>query len=326
MKKIYILLTIVATIAAATSCIKETTTHQYMEGSLRFDVNTYIAAGSVVEFEAYGITEPADPHYKWVVSTIHTDTLLADKIIVKFPDEPGTFTVKVLAFDPDYISSTHSETLVTVDTSRVNGSLQGPEYAGQNHFTDERDGRAYCYSTFGNLNWMTENLAWEEAGSVFTNSPILNHVFGRHYTWDEAHRACPAGWRLPDNRDWEDFGRVLNGGSPITFEEEWDGLASKVTQEVYFNGDRLWPFSVNNSHSSEFSWNPLPCGYFQTADSQFLGFGDYGMWWSATERGSEDAYYRYIYWDSAAFKPDYASRSSIAMSVRCVQDIAGGRN
>lgn len=321
MKKTFTLLTILAILAGAVSCIEETTTHQYMTGNLRFDVHTYIPVGSLVEFEAYGITEPADPHYKWVVSTIHTDTLLSDKIIVQFPDEPGTFTVKALAFDPAYITSTHSETFVTVDTNRVSGSLQGADYLKQYHFQDARDGRSYCYDRFGNLNWMTENLAWEDAGNVFTDSPVLNHIFGRHYTWAEAVNACPAGWRLPTNADWEDLGKAVNGGDAVAFNDEWSGLASKITQDIYFNGERLWPFSVHNTHTAEFGWNPLPCGYYQTADSQFFGFGDYGMWWSATECGSKDAFYRYIYWDSADFKPEYADRKTIAMSVRCVQDL-----
>ena len=321
MKKIFSLFTILALVAGATSCIDETTTHQYMEGTLQFDIHTYIPVGSLVEFEAYGITEPEDPHYKWVVSDLHTDTLLADKIIVQFPDEPGTYTVKALAFDPDYITSTHSETFVTVDTSRISGSLQGADYLLQKQFQDQRDNRKYCYASFGSLYWMTENLAWEGAGRVFTDSPILNYVFGRHYTWDEAANACPEGWRLPSNADWESLGKALNGGEALEFNSEWSGIASQITQDIYFNDERLWPFSVSNKHGAESGWNPLPCGYYQTADSEFYGFGDYGMWWSATKCNENDAFYRYIYWDSADFKPDYTDRSSIAMSVRCVRDI-----
>ena len=225
-----------------------------------------------------------------------------------------------MAYSPGYIVESTRKTVVTVDTTLMTGSLQGLPYDSQKVFTDPRDGRSYRWEHIGSLDWFAENLAWEGAGSVYASSPVLNHLFGRHYTWAEATGGdiCPAGWRLPDNADWEDLGAALCGEA-VAFDSNWTGAASAVTPDAYFNGERFWPFSVNNTHSVRFNFNPLPCGYMQTNDGGFYGRDTYGMWWSASAYDADNAFYRYIYWDSADFKPGYTSKEHIALNVRCVR-------
>ena len=307
-------------LATAVGCIKDSTTYQYMEGDIRFDIPEYIYTGDVVELSAGGITTPEDPTWGWVITTIATDTLYAPKIVVKFPKEPGEYTVKALAYHPDYIIESAKKTVTTVDTTRGTGSLKGLPYLTQKAFTDKRDGRCYRWEHFGKLDWFTENLAWEGAGQVYAKSPVLNHVFGRHYTWREATSGsiCPEGWRVPSNSDWEDLGCTVCGKA-VLFEDDWEGAAGALTADVYFNGERMWPFSVNNTHDVKADWNPLPCGYMQTANNGFYGLKTYGMWWSATEYSDSEGYYRYIYWDSADFKPGYTDKNTIALNVRCVR-------
>ena len=57
----------------------------------------------------------------------------------------------------------------------------------------------------------------------------------------------------------------------------------------------------------------------QTNDGQFYGRDSYGMWWSASAYDADNGYYRYIYWDSADFKPGFTSKEHIALNVRCVR-------
>ena len=305
---------------ASSSCIKDTVTYNYMQGSISFDLPEYIYAGDVVKLTAGGITTPEDPTWGWVITTIQTDTLYSPSIVVQFPKEPADYIVKALAYHPDYIVESAKKTVTTVDTTRMTGSLQGLPYKMQMVISDPRDGRAYRWEHFGNLDWFAENLAWEGAGSVYAKSEVLNHVFGRHYTWNEVAggNLCPEGWRVPDNSDWEDLGKAICG-KDVAFENDWIDAASAVTPDAYFNGERLWPFSVNNTHKVKFNWNPLPCGYMQTGDGRFYGLTTYGMWWSATPYSDRDGYYRYIYWDSADFKPGFTDKAGIALSVRCVR-------
>ena len=320
MKKAIMGLLAAAVLLAAGGCIKDTVTYNYMDGNIKFDIPDYVFTGDVVKLSAYGITTPEDPTWGWVISDIATDTLYAPSIVVKFPKEPAEYTVKALAYHPDYIVESAKKTVTTVDTTRNDGSLKGlPKL--QLTFTDNRDGRSYRWDQFGSLDWMAENLAWEGAGYVYANSPVLNYVFGRHYTWEDAANGniCPEGWRLPTNADWEDLGKALVG-SDVSFEDDWAGAASQITQDIYFNEDRLWPFSVNNTHGATVNWNPLPCGYMQTNDGGFYGLKTFGMWWSASEYNSDQGYYRYIYWDSADFKPGFTGKSGIALNVRCVRE------
>ena len=319
-KTIIKLLTVVALLAGTVSCIKDTTTFNYMKGHISFDIDEYIYTGDVVKLTAGGITTPEAPAYGWVITKIHTDTLYSNPIVVRFPDEPATYTVKALAWHKDYIVESVRKNVVTVDTTLMTGSLQGLPYASQKVYTDPRDGRSYRWEHIGSLDWFAENLAWEGAGYVYASSDVMNHVFGRHYTWEEATGGdiCPEGWRLPDNTAWNDLGSALCGGS-VSFDSDWAGAASIITPDAYFNGERFWPFSVNNTHDVKYNLNPLPCGFMQTADGGFYGRGTYGMWWSATAYDAANAYYRYIYWDSADFKPGYTSKEHIALSVRCVR-------
>lgn len=320
-KKVLTCLAVVFMLSSAVSgCIKDTVTYNYMKGSISFDLPEYIYAGDVIELTAGGITTPENPTWGWVITTIQKDTLYSPSIVVKFPETPAEYVVKALAYHPDYIVESSKKTVTTVDTTRMTGSLKGLPYNLQSTITDSRDGRAYRWEHFGNLDWFTENLAWEGAGKVYARSDVLNHVFGRHYTWSEAAAGslCPEGWHVPDNSDWEDLGKTICGRE-VSFEDEWAGAASAVTADVYFNEDRLWPFSVNNKHEVKFNWNPLPCGYMQTGDGRFYGLKTYGMWWSATPYGDKDGYYRYIYWDSADFKPGFTDKNGIGLSVRCVR-------
>ncbi|MBQ1168621.1 MAG: hypothetical protein II143_05910 [Bacteroidales bacterium] len=319
-KAILGLLFIAAALFSTTGCIKDVTTYQYMKGKISFDIPEYIYTGDVVYLEADGITAPENPKWGWVITKIQTDTLYSPSIVVKFPDTPAEYVVKALAYHPDYIVESARKNVTTVDTTHMTGSLKGLPYDSQSTITDSRDRRAYRWAHIGSLDWFTENLAWEGAGYVYASSEVLNHVFGRHYTWEEATESdlCPEGWRLPDNADWEDLGKAICG-SDVEFDKIWEDAASKVTPDAYFNGERLWPFSVNNTHDTAIDWNPLPCGYMQTGDGLFYGLKTYGMWWSATEYSGSEAYYRYIYWDSADFRPGFTSKSDIALSVRCVR-------
>lgn len=322
MKKVILSLIAAATFAvAAVSCIKDTATYNYMQGNITFDIDEYIYAGDVVQLTAGGITTPADPTWGWVITKIQTDTLYAPSIVVKFPDEPDVYSVKALAYHPDYIIESSRKSVTTVDTTHMTGSLQGLPYNRQKTFTDMRDGRSYRWERFGNLDWFTENLAWGGAGYSYASSAVMDHVFGRNYTWAEATSSnlCPEGWRLPSNADWENLGKALCGAA-VAFDKDWSGAAVKITPDAYFNGERLWPFSVNNTHKVEFDFNPLPCGYMQTSNRVFSGLGVYGMWWSATGYNDTQAYYRYVYWDSADFKPGFTDKETIALNIRCVRN------
>ena len=68
---------------------------------------------------------------------------------------------------------------------------------------DSRDGQAYKVTTIGSQIWMAENLNYKVDGSRCYGDSIENCTkYGRYYTWEAALEACPQGWHLPNEREW----------------------------------------------------------------------------------------------------------------------------
>ena len=73
-------------------------------------------------------------------------------------------------------------------------------------FSDTRDGKTYKTIEVNGLIWMAENLNFETEGSWWYQDNEANgKKYGRLYTWDAAVRACPSGWRLPTNEEWQEL-------------------------------------------------------------------------------------------------------------------------
>jgi len=76
-------------------------------------------------------------------------------------------------------------------------------------FTDKRDSIVYRVIKHKNRFWMAENLAYNgHEHNVFGLVKVGEKPYagkGLVYNYQEAVKACPAGWRLPSKKDWQTF-------------------------------------------------------------------------------------------------------------------------
>ena len=308
---------------------EDLTSKPSMEGAVNYHMPRYVSAGEMVNTTVGGITKPSDPVYKWFIPTLYDDTLSTRQISIQFPDSLADYTVTCTALHSDYYSSTRSVVVTTVDAER-NGSLTGLKYSDKN-IIDARDGVMYNYTTIGNLDWFSQNLAWDGAGVAYLFSPITHTLFGRLYNWDEAtcgesahglgagpQGVCPEGWSVPTNEDWEDFAAAV-GGKDYPFVNDWDGIGEKASVNAYFNEAKMWPYSPDNEHTNTVGFNALPIGNAQLDLGWFKGFEEYAFFWSSSEKGDDKAYLRYIYFDQGSFPMSSTTKSDFGASVRCVR-------
>ena len=210
-------------------------------------------------------------------------------------------------------------------------------------FIDSRDGNEYNWVQIGDQVWMAENLAYlpsvnmvadgseDAAGSYYyvygydgTNvadaKATDNYAtYGVLYNWTAAmdgeassttnpsgiQGVCPAGWHVPSDAEWTELTDYLGGES----------VAGGKLKET---GTTHWA-SPNTGATNETGFTALPGGY-RYDDGTFYDFGYHGYWWSATEYGASDAWYRGVYYVVSNVSRYGGLGKEVGFSVRCLRD------
>jgi uncharacterized protein (TIGR02145 family) len=212
---------------------------------------------------------------------------------------------------------------VVVGVCVSNVAAQGK--SGGTTFIDKRDGKTYKKVKIGMQTWMAENLNYQtETGSwCYDDSDSYCRKYGRLYDWETAKTACPAGWHLPSERDWDNLMRAVGG--KIREDEGggfmgWDGAGKKLKAKNGWDGYQ----GQNGNGTNNYGFAALPGGSRYTA-GDFYNAGNYGNWWTATENGGdEDGIITVAYDRSMYNEHDYVESIQrlydSAYSVRCIAD------
>ena len=201
--------------------------------------------------------------------------------------------------------------------------------ATSNHgtFTDKRDGHQYKWVKIGRQVWMAENLSYfgqhlfgGEVGSDHEpfsylydfdgiddsdgKAKMYAQQYGVLYNWPAAKLACPQGWHLPTDAEWDILINYLGG-------KEVAGGKMRMAGTTYWNSSN--EFVTNSS-----GFSALPGGY-RDCGGTFYNVGDHGYWWSATENDTYGAWSRYMKYNLSNVFQSLDNKSN-GFSVRCVRD------
>ena len=219
-------------------------------------------------------------------------------------------------YDPD--SSFCVENLIVPQSKKLVWNLMNPEIE-YGVFVDDRDGQVYRSVKIGEQVWMAENLNYAVDSSYCYEDSLENcQKYGRLYaTRDIAKNACPAGWHLPDNSEFESLiasadGRDLASGD--------DNMAGKALKSK--SGWRNMNNGNDGNGTDSWGFSALPAGYKTV--SSFFNMKLSAKFWSSTGQKGNDYYLNITYssdegslWVSIFSAQDNLSDS---YSVRCVRD------
>ena len=177
-----------------------------------------------------------------------------------------------------YFTPSNSSTDKKAKTVSITAKQQ-EKATTKDSFKDSRDGEVYKIVKIGNQVWMAENLRYNVKGS-WLNPDNPSKEYGRLYTWEQARNACPKGWHVPTDVDWDKL---------INYSGGWKSAGIKLKST---NG---WAENSNGNNTNGF--NALPSGIYRK--SKFTQLGEQTIFWASVKGKSYHGSPRSIaYWDN----------------------------
>jgi uncharacterized protein (TIGR02145 family) len=184
-------------------------------------------------------------------------------------------------------------------------------------FADSRDSKTYKTIKIGAQTWMAENLNYAASGSkcgdaygYLKDENTENcDKYGRLYNWGAALKACPQGWHLPSDSEWDVLMKVVGGSSTA---------GRKLKASSGWKNCGLLGSGSSLICEDAFGFAALPGGSGELNGD--FGYGGYvGNWWSASESDANYACSRRILYDyDLAYW--YLNLKTLGFSVRCLKD------
>jgi len=330
-----IFITALLALAIVPSCKEkddDTSTKDYLSGTLTFDMPAFVTKGETFTLVPTGLKNPTTGNlgYYWYSTwnsqkdTTKTETGPGDgAFTVTVPDEIGEYSIYCIAFATDYYTSSGSSTFYVIDPE-INTTItdSGLSYSDE-RVTDPRESKSYFVTTIGGKKWFKNNLYYSGSGISYAYSPSIDILIGRLYTWEEAVTACPQGWRLPSDSDFAELANSTHSGSNYKAGETFKGAAGDMMVNAKFIGNRMWTFWPQVDITNKSGFCALPVGYAVergAEDNQrFQGMNNYAVFWTSDSDGNYGLY-RYIYVQQNDVMLAKGDKTSFRASVRCIKD------
>lgn len=344
---------VTATLACKKDKDKETLPS--LEGSMKFQTESYIRQGGSIRFTPEGVTHPKNGQIGYAVSIsvggkeIKRDTIkrFEDEKVKEFTytfpkDTVGTYTVTAIAYADGYYSTTANKSAILVGDYTLcettegtpdlqlkknpNPSLTGTGFDVENDLHVDFGDRRYFYTeATDGLWWMQNNLA-EEGGLAFSKEEALSQIYGRFYNFENARKACPKGWRLPTAAEWDALAAKCKAAMEAD-SKNGQTVPGMLAADAKFNATEMWEYWPANSdgmgeitNHSQMAF--IPVGYANTVSGHFDGIFQYATFWAddTNPKDESQAKVYYIYNYSDIMMTSYMDKASYGASVRCVRE------
>jgi uncharacterized protein (TIGR02145 family) len=159
-------------------------------------------------------------------------------------------------------------------------------------FIDPRDNKRYKTIKVNDITWMAQNLAFKLSKECWSyeNDPNKVEDCGYLYSWDSAIAACPEGWQLPSEAEWNDLLAYFGG--------ENEGFK------------KLSPGGMSNFDADLFGW--------RTPGGSFSGWGTLVQFWSIDEIDSKSV--KWVGLSASSNKViNHFSTKDWGLYVRCIK-------
>ncbi|MFW5793202.1 MAG: fibrobacter succinogenes major paralogous domain-containing protein [Bacteroidota bacterium] len=239
----------------------------------------------------------------------------------------GEFVSEITGLEPETVYYLRSYAVNEAGTAYGN-ELSFITQASEPLVVVDIDGNEYETVQIGEQIWMAENLKttkyndgeeipyteddieWSElregSYAFYNHDSDLGEIYGAFYNFFavSTKKLCPAGWRVPDDNDWNILIEFLGGSD----------LAADKLKET---GTEHWN-SPNTGATNESGFTALGTGHRYNCGG-FNSMGSVAMWWSQDEIDSVSGVNRIIYVDYPNVY-DYGYNKNGGASVRCVKN------
>jgi uncharacterized protein (TIGR02145 family) len=211
----------------------------------------------------------------------------------------GSYVSNMTALSPS--TTYYVRAYATNSTGTAYGNQQTFTTTATSQTVTDIDGNTYNTVQIGTQIWMSENLKtsrYRNGGSIpyvvgnsdwqalttgawsnYNHDAANDPIYGKLYNWYTTlgDTLCPTGWGVPTDAEWTILTTYLGGESVA-------GGKMKSVGTAYWN-------DPNTGATNESGFSVLPGGY-RSNDGSFVSIRNYAFFWSATESGSNFAWYR----------------------------------
>lgn len=185
--------------------------------------------------------------------------------------------------------------------------------AASSEYKDPRDGKVYRIIDIEGRRWFAQNLNFEVEGESFCYEDKESYCDrgGRLYTLEGARQACPSGWHLPRDREWQDMLTALT--------KCYEGVQNCGDFGTKLKAKTGWQ---GGGGTDQYGFTVFSSGYrapIGTKSFRYVDMGEYAGFWSSQNGRNETIWLWALGRMSETMVRQLAPSKNHAYSVRCIQ-------